>query len=125
MKKVVKFIEKENAPQVIEDLAVEEQNEAKAIGSSLTAPDLDDNSLSEPLYNEAKGVIMEYGKASASLLQRRLRIGYARAARILDILEENGVVGPQEGSRAREVYVKNAETNEGFLDAGEVEGDYK
>ncbi len=47
---------------------------------------------------------MRAGKASASLLQRRLRIGYARAARILDILEDNGIIGPGEGAKPREVY---------------------
>ena len=56
------------------------------------------------LYEEAKRVVIESKKASASLLQRRLRIGYARAARLIDILEERGVVGPGEGAKPREVY---------------------
>lgn len=60
------------------------------------------------LYNDALAVIQETGKASASLLQRRLSVGYARAARILDILEENGVIGPTNGAKPREIYV-NAE----------------
>ena len=47
---------------------------------------------------------MAAGKASASLLQRRLKVGYARAARLLDILEENGIIGPGEGAKPREVY---------------------
>lgn len=59
----------------------------------------------EPLLEDAKNVIREAGKASASLLQRRLKIGYARAARILDILEEMEIVGPAEGSKPREVYI--------------------
>jgi len=58
----------------------------------------------DPLYNDAKEVITAAGKASASLLQRRLRVGYARAARLLDILEENGIIGPGEGAKPREVY---------------------
>ncbi len=60
----------------------------------------------DPLLEEAKRVVIEAKKASASLLQRRLRIGYARAARFLDILEEKGIVGPADGARPREVYIK-------------------
>ena len=66
----------------------------------------------DPLYEEAKRVVIEAKKASASLLQRKLRIGYARAARLLDILEEMGVVGPAEGAKPREVYLKTTEENE-------------
>ncbi len=58
----------------------------------------------DELYNEAKEEVTRAGKASASLLQRRLRIGYARAARLLDILEDQGVVGPADGAKPREVY---------------------
>ena len=64
----------------------------------------DDFEGDDPLLEEAKSICIEAGKASASLLQRRLRIGYARAARILDILEEQGMVGPAEGAKPREVY---------------------
>jgi S-DNA-T family DNA segregation ATPase FtsK/SpoIIIE len=58
----------------------------------------------DPLYEDARGVVFEARKASASLLQRRLRIGYARAARLIDILEERGVVGPANGAKPRDVY---------------------
>jgi S-DNA-T family DNA segregation ATPase FtsK/SpoIIIE len=58
----------------------------------------------DELLPEAKEVIMQAGKASASFLQRRLRIGYARAARILDLLEEQGFIGPGEGAKPREVF---------------------
>ncbi len=58
----------------------------------------------DPFFEEAKRVVIESRKASASLLQRRLRIGYARAARLIDILEERRIVGPGEGAKAREVY---------------------
>ena len=58
----------------------------------------------DALYEDAKQVVLSAGKASASLLQRRLRVGYARAARLLDILESRGMVGPAEGAKPREVY---------------------
>ena len=60
----------------------------------------------EPLYNEIVDFVMETGKASASLLQRRFRLGYNRAARCIDLLEDRGIVGPQNGSKPREVLVK-------------------
>ena len=61
----------------------------------------------DPLYEEAKKTVVETKKASASLMQRRLKVGYARAARILDQLEVAGIVGPSEGSKAREVLVES------------------
>lgn len=59
----------------------------------------------EPLLNEAVQAIIEAGRASTSLLQRRLKVGYGRAARIMDLLEEKGVIGPGEGAKPREVLV--------------------
>ncbi len=58
----------------------------------------------DALYEDAKQLVISAKKASASLLQRRLKVGYARAARLLDMLESNGVVGPSEGAKPREVY---------------------
>jgi S-DNA-T family DNA segregation ATPase FtsK/SpoIIIE len=63
--------------------------------------DVDD----EDLYQQAVQVIGESRKASASLLQRRLKVGYARAARMLDLMEENGLIGPVNGAKAREIYI--------------------
>jgi len=60
----------------------------------------------DPLLSEAKEIIGQSGKASASLLQRRLKLGYARAARILDLLEEQGVVGPADGAKPREIFLE-------------------
>ncbi len=64
----------------------------------------------DELFEEAVRVICQYDRASASLLQRRLSIGYARAARILDQLEQSGAVGPSEGAKAREVLISNADS---------------
>ena len=60
-------------------------------------------------YNDAVRVVVEARKASTSLLQRKLRIGYSKAARIMEQMEENGVIGPQDGSRPREVLINSIE----------------
>ncbi len=60
----------------------------------------------DPLYNDIVEFVVTSGKASASLLQRRFKLGYNRAARIIDLLEERGIIGPQNGSKPREVLVK-------------------
>ena len=60
----------------------------------------------DPLYNDIVEFVITQGKASASLLQRRFKLGYNRAARIIDLLEERGIIGPQNGSKPREVLVK-------------------
>jgi DNA segregation ATPase FtsK/SpoIIIE, S-DNA-T family len=64
--------------------------------------EMDDNEL----YEQALNVVRESRKASASLLQRRLKVGYARAARLLDVMEDNGVIGPVNGAKAREIYLE-------------------
>ena len=61
----------------------------------------------DELLEEAKEIIVLAGKASTSLLQRRLRIGYSRAASILDMLEEAGIIGPSNGSKPREILISN------------------
>ena len=58
------------------------------------------------MYEEAVRVVLEAGKASTSTLQRRLRLGYGRAARLLDIMERDGIIGPPDGSKPREVLKK-------------------
>jgi S-DNA-T family DNA segregation ATPase FtsK/SpoIIIE len=65
----------------------------------------DDESLAEQdaMYEEALRVVMEMGKASTATLQRRLRLGYGRAARILDMMYRDGIIGPPDGSKPREV----------------------
>jgi S-DNA-T family DNA segregation ATPase FtsK/SpoIIIE len=67
---------------------------------------LGDVEVGDDLYEQALGVVMDARKASASLLQRRLKVGYARAARLLDLMEEKGAIGPVNGAKAREIYVE-------------------
>jgi hypothetical protein len=103
-------------------LVVEKQS---ALGSSTVFGDK--NEEHDALYEEAKEIVMEAGKASASLLQRRLKLGYSRAARIIDELEAAGVVGAAEGAKPREILaLKSAdaimkEVDAGALDAMEAE----
>lgn len=66
----------------------------------------------DPLYDEVKAFVIEVRKASTSLIQRKFSIGYARAARLIDGLEENGIIGPSRGSKPREVYAKAEKENE-------------
>lgn len=63
--------------------------------------------VGDPLYEEVKEFIVQTRKASTSLIQRKFSIGYARAARLIDTMEERGIIGPSRGSKPREVYVKN------------------
>ena len=76
----------------------------KPVGAS--SYDEKDDKYDDPLYNEIVDFVIKSGKTSASLLQRRFRLGYNRAARMIDLLEERGIVGPPNGSKPREVLVK-------------------
>jgi S-DNA-T family DNA segregation ATPase FtsK/SpoIIIE len=74
--------------------------------------------VEDDMWRDAVRVVVENGKASTSLLQRRLRIGYGRASRIIDTMEERGIVGPADGARPREVLVRDVD--EVFNDTSEV-----
>ncbi|MEK9194452.1 MAG: DNA translocase FtsK, partial [Patescibacteria group bacterium] len=73
--------------------------------SSLDFENYSANGDDDEILKEAIEVVRQAKKASASLLQRRLKVGYARAARLLDIMEEKGIVGPGEGAKPREVFL--------------------
>ncbi|MFH1946663.1 MAG: DNA translocase FtsK 4TM domain-containing protein [Candidatus Magasanikbacteria bacterium] len=72
----------------------------------------------DALFNEARDIILDAEKASASFLQRRMKIGYARAARILDELESAGIIGPSDGAKPREILVTETVISEERMDAG-------
>ncbi|MEZ4210510.1 MAG: DNA translocase FtsK 4TM domain-containing protein [Patescibacteria group bacterium] len=95
IKSVTDALRSLDAPQYVEEVLADAAKGAGSFGGS--------NSEEDSLTNEAIELVVKTGKASASYLQRRFRIGYARAARLLDILEEKGVIGPGEGSKPREV----------------------
>jgi S-DNA-T family DNA segregation ATPase FtsK/SpoIIIE len=104
VKKLVDFLKNENPPvQYTEEVLAEPLVAAKR-GLASMGTDGRDN-----LFDEAVRIICQHDKASASLLQRRLSIGYSRAARILDQLEAVGAVGRAEGSKPRDVLIRDAE----------------
>jgi len=99
--KVARYIEKNNKHEEneIDFRKNKEEPDSKSINFD------EFNGEEDELYEDAVGVIRKDGRASASLLQRRLRIGYARAARLLDIMEERELIGPARGAKPREVYL--------------------
>ena len=124
VKKVVDYLKKEYADEIPEtglDLDGNSQANSDDIFADTGSDDGDEDE--DELYPEAKQIIVSAGKASTSYLQRKLRIGYARAARLIDILEEKGVVGPAEGSRPREVYDQNTNNTPSDSESDNLEDD--
>lgn len=93
IQRVVDFIKEQAEPVYDEEILKEKQKSAFGEGEK------------DDLYDEAVKVIMESNQASVSILQRRMRLGYTRAARIIDTMEQDGLVGPFEGSKPRKILV--------------------
>jgi len=101
VKKVVKYLADQYADTLHEEINLEPEGGSGGLYSSALDTGGGDD---DDLYEDARLSVMEAGKASASYLQRKLKVGYARAARLLDMLEERGVIGPGDGAKPREVY---------------------
>jgi S-DNA-T family DNA segregation ATPase FtsK/SpoIIIE len=101
--KVTEYLKAEGEPEYIEEVT-----QKPSFGTSIPGFDFGGSDSDDDLLGEAKDVIMQAGKASASLLQRRLKVGYARAARLLDLLEEQGIIGPADGAKPRDILVAGA-----------------
>jgi len=96
---VTNFIRSQRQPAYNEEVLTQAVR-ASSRGGGGSFDDIDDE-----LYNDAVELVINRGQASSSDLMRRLRIGYSRSARLIDMLEERGVVGPKDGSKPREVLV--------------------
>ncbi len=115
---VVDFIKEHNQPKTVETPVVLDANgnpvptTADLTAKPVGAPDLSfedlDSDEDDDLYDEAVETVKQAQKASASLLQRRLKVGYARAARLLDLMESKGIIGPGEGAKPREVFLEKS-----------------
>jgi S-DNA-T family DNA segregation ATPase FtsK/SpoIIIE len=99
IKRVVEFIKEQSGSVIYDEQIVEKPQRGVSVPGFESNGDDEDE-----LLQEAIETVRAAGKASASLLQRRLRVGYARAARLLDILEDQGIIGPGDGAKPREVY---------------------
>ncbi len=114
IKEVASFLKTDTPPQYNEDITVKKQS-----ALVLNGQEMDDD---DPLLEEAKNVIIQAGKGSASYLQRRLKVGYARAARLLDLLEAKGIIGPADGAKPREVLIKAGESSN--IEVEKMEDDF-
>ena len=98
VEKVVDYVKQYGEPDYIDDeIFVDDEDEGEGSGPGLFSDGED------PLYDQALQIVVQAGKASASYIQRRLKIGYNRAARLVEEMEERGIVGPANGSKPREV----------------------
>lgn len=108
IKRVVDYTIKQQIAKYDETLLMDEEE----MHATTMVDSKERDATEEPLYNEIVEFVVTSGKASASLLQRRFRLGYNRAARAIDLLEERGIIGPPNGSKPREVLVKLENNNE-------------
>lgn len=103
VQKVTDHMRMQREPQYDEEITKQPVNLS---GRGGVVMDLDGGG-DDDMYRDALQVVVDSGKASASLLQRRLRVGYARAARLIETMEEQGVIGPADGARPREVLISS------------------
>jgi S-DNA-T family DNA segregation ATPase FtsK/SpoIIIE len=96
VERVVDYVKSLGEPDYIDDEIFYDEEEEDADQSLFSEGD-------DPLYEKALEIVMQQGKASASYIQRRLKIGYNRAARLVEEMERHGVVGPAQGSKPREL----------------------
>jgi len=98
--RIVSFLKKQAKPQYDESVTRDEPQGGAAGGAGGTDEEVD------PAYDQAVRMAVQMGQISVSHIQRRLKLGYARAARLVDMMEQNGIVGPADGSKPREVLVE-------------------
>lgn len=110
VQRLVAFL-KEKAPEVnyTEEVTQQQVSVKKGLGATGNSGSSGGGESLDNAFDDAVRIVCQYDKASASLLQRKLSIGYSRAAKILDQLEEHGIIGPAEGSKPRDVLSKNAD----------------
>jgi S-DNA-T family DNA segregation ATPase FtsK/SpoIIIE len=105
--RVINAVKIAGGGHLTEEISLGAGDEPGAVTGTTQTIDLEsDDNGGDDLFFEAVRVVQETGKASASLLQRQLKVGYARAARLLDIMEEKGLIGPSEGAKARKIYME-------------------
>ena len=113
--KVVTYVKKAGKARYDDEIIQEIERQATMDKSKKADESESDGNDDDPILDEAIRVVVEMGQASTSLLQRKLKLGYSRAARIVDMMEERGIVGPYEGSKPRKVLITMDELNERLM----------
>ena len=112
LKGVVKYLADNYALELPNEIDLSgKASEGKNSIFEASLDDEEDGGTEDDLYEEARSIVIESGKASTSYLQRKLGIGYARAARLIDSLEEHQVIGPGSGAKARDILVAKEEVS--------------
>jgi len=117
VKKVVKYLSDTYKDEISEEISLSSGSispDKSIFESTLESENMEDE---DEMYEEARACVIEAGRASTSYLQRKLKLGYARAARLMDTLEERGVIGPGDGAKPREVLekIEHTETGENVI----------
>ena len=115
---VLNFIKSTSSEQYDEEMIAEMERRAVAEKGGKGGDADEGDNTRDPMFEQAVECVIEAGQASTSLLQRRCKLGYARAARIMDQMEQEGVIGPYEGAKPRSVLVTMAQWQERKLSAG-------
>ncbi len=102
IRNIVKFIKSQTGPQYLEEVIATQEKKVSGVEQE-----------KDELYKEALNIVVQTRQASVSMIQRKLRVGYTRAARMIDIMEEEGIVGPYNGAKPRDILVDNIEELEG------------
>ncbi|MBQ8994387.1 MAG: DNA translocase FtsK [Oscillospiraceae bacterium] len=119
--KIVSYIKDNNSSeyedQILSD--IDRLSAKEKVKGSSSSDNYDDESDVDEMFEEAVNVVLEQGSASTSMLQRKLRLGYARAARIMDEMEDAGIIGPSEGSKPRQILITKQQWLERVTTQGE------
>jgi S-DNA-T family DNA segregation ATPase FtsK/SpoIIIE len=126
VEELVRFVKAQAQPvYTAEEVAVElgkGKGSAGGAGGASGGGEGEPSSAADAIFPQAVRVVIEHGQASVSILQRRLRCNYNKAARLIDMMEERGYIGPHQGSKPRDVLVSLPQWQELFGDAAQGEG---
>lgn len=119
IQRVIQAIGKQSPPNYL----IPSFDAFKPLGGNLSEDASDEPKGNDPLYDQALTIVLGSKSASTTFLQRKLKIGYARAASLMDEMEVNGIIGPQEGSRPRRVLANQSPSSEASSEEGELDTD--
>ncbi len=122
IKNVVSYLKKQDFAHALDSISLEERSGGTG-DSFIGMLNDDDSDDDDDLYEDAKQAVIEAGKASTSYIQRKLRVGYSRAARLIDLLEDRGVIGPADGAKPRQILAADTSNEETANDSEEANND--